>query len=196
MKAVWALLFAVALVGISVPAVQAQTQVDPLIQIEDPPTFSPCGGAGEPLCFTGGTLTEAYGVPQDFVYCPSGVGSDCGTAPPFSDLFSMVLDITGAPLGVMWECQTDIWTDCTVGYDSADNIWIFSLFDTPANTPGTCNSNDGIAGPCPGFLVPGQEAFVTQTPLITDSPEPVSLILFGTGLAVFFSARKLRLARS
>jgi hypothetical protein len=168
------------LFGSSAIVAYAQTPVDPLIQING--SFDPaCGGGGEPVCFAGGTLDEVYGSPVDFVY--DGVG----------DLYSMTLVFTSVPQPVFFECETNIWTNCSS--EAVGSTEVFDLYDTPADTGGPpCFASGGST--CPGYMIPDEEGDVTQTPLISDAPEPGSIFLFGTGLILFFVGTRRRLHTS
>jgi len=170
------------ILGSSAVAAFAQTAVDPIVytKVGGDPT---CGGAGNPMCFAGGTLSVDYlttSFPLEFVYDGGG------------DLYSMTLEFTDVPSGTMFECETNIWTDCS--YSASGTTWDFFMNDDvpPAGLPAPCNVNDGVGGECPGFLANNTEATSTLTPLITETPEPGSIILFGTGLISFLVAAKRR----
>jgi hypothetical protein len=175
----------VVLIGITAGAAKA-TATDPLLKIagRGDPT---CSEVPTDLCLSTttmtGTLTEVFGVPQNFIWQPPN-----GTDP----LNQFTLDITGAPAGVTWQCQTDIWIFCSVGFDSTDNIWSFNFFDSSFGVGGPCASNGAAGGTCPGFLPADEEAAVTETPLVSETPEPGTIILFATGLILFFVGSKRR----
>jgi hypothetical protein len=170
------------ILGSSAVAAFAQTSVDPIVFTKDGPDI-PCGAGGEPTCFAGGTLSVDYlttAFPLEFVY--DGM----------ENLYGMTLEFTDVPSGTMFECETNIWTDCSLS--STGTTWDFSMFDDvpPAGLPASCNVNDGVGGQCPGFLAPNTEATSTVTPLTSETPEPGSIILFGTGLITLFGAAKRR----
>jgi len=187
MKVVWVLGFLIFLGGLALPT-KAQTPVDDPYARMNSQGDPFCGELDQPICFGGGTLDVTYADTEvDFVYCPGSADSNvtpCNSSP---DLFSMNLDITGSPLGVAWQCQSDIWKDCSVSYDSIDNIWMFAF-----SGAGACIGPDGSATTCPGFMTPDEEAAYTKTPLVSEVPEPTPVILFGTGLILFFLAPRCR----
>jgi len=162
--------------GSSAIAAYGQTPVDPLVKLE---------GVGEPtcaddptyICYTDTTnpLMETYGEPNNFIWAGAG------------DLNSLTLEIIDAPAGVIWECQTNIWTDCADQEVSGN--WFFYFTDDTDTFPAPCNAG---AGSCSGFLTPDELVDYTQTPLLVDTPEPGTIILFGTGLILFFVGSKRR----
>jgi PEP-CTERM motif len=170
------------LFGISAIAAEAQTPVDPTVLVikKDP---AGCNGLGQPLCYSGtpSPLVEAFSsLPLSFEYDGSG------------NLNSLLLELTGVPNGTPLYCQTDIWQFCsfTVSSDPGhpgDFDVTFDLFDVTPGVPGPC-ANDGvhaIAPTCPGFLAPGDGFGVSLLPYIGVTPEPGSMLLFGTGLLMF-----------
>jgi hypothetical protein len=164
------------ILGSSAVAAYSQTPIDPkvIIQGSDPA----CGGAGQPICYNGtpSPLVESFSSPMGFVY----------TGTP--NLTSFFLEFTGVPLGTAFSCQTDIWVECAISFPSLSEVE-FAL----TGGPGPCNFNDGIGGTCPGFLSTDQGASITFEPLISETPEPGSILLFGTGLISIFMAAKRRL---
>jgi PEP-CTERM motif-containing protein len=171
--------------GSSAIAAYAQTSVDPLVKVEgvgDPA----CGGSGQPVCFDGsGPLVETYGSPVSFVY-------DCGegcTTPLYSMTLEFI-DVPPPPPTLFFECETNIWTDCSQGSSGPTTVE-FSFFDTPPDSGGPpCSAGGGTT--CPGYMTPNEEATVTITPLVSDTPEPSTIILFGTGLILLFVGSKRR----
>ena len=175
------------ILGSSAVATFAQTPVDPVVYTKHggDPT---CGGAPPPFSLTTNTLTLNYGTatfPFDFQNCTG------------SNLYQMDLVFTNVPSGTNFECFTDIWTDCTQSSVISGSFLTvtFDMFDQPITMPSSpqpCFSNDGVGANCPGFLTPNELADTTVTPTINDTPEPNSIILFGSGLLLVFVGAKLR----
>jgi len=166
-------------------AVATFGQTDPVIYTKDPDC------TGTPLALTSNTLSVDYAT-QAFPFC---FQNDTG-----SNVYQLDLVFSEVPAATNFECFTDIWTDCS--QSSVTNIVdgtltvTFDMFDQPIampSAPQPCFSNDGTGGDCPGFLGISAEAQTTQTPIINETPEPNSIILFGSGLVLFFAGAKLRL---
>jgi hypothetical protein len=171
------------ILGISAVAAYAQTPVDPVIRTNSGPPGDPaCGGSGQPICLTSSTLTEDYATAM----FPISFVNDTG-----SDLFNLTLVFTDVPGGTMFQCFTNIWTDCS--QSSSGTTTTFTMVDDPAKSSGPCDNNGSAGGTCPGFLGVMYEATTTSTPLTSETPEPDSIILFGTGLVALFVAGKRRL---
>jgi PEP-CTERM motif len=175
------------LVGSVAIAAHAQTPVDPVIRtnssaaIGPPGGDPPCGGAGEPFCLDSDSLSVNYATatfPLDFV---NNTGSN---------LYELILTFTNVPANTMFQCFTDIWTDCSQSSDGTTTT--FTMSDDPADSSGPCVNNGSAGGTCPGYLPPGYEAMTTKTPLTSETPEPESVILFGTGLIALFLGMKRR----
>lgn len=194
------------LVGSTIAA-HAQTAEDPKTIINTPTMPGgdpPCGGPGEPICITVNNsshpLVEPYSptYAADFEYCPPA-SSNCTVSGVTSPLLTkFYLEFTEVPLGTEFGCQTNIWVDCGVGVVAVDPdgklTFEFTLSGGyGAVPPMNCNFNDGVGGTCPGFLAPGAAVDITNMPLISEIPEPGSIILFGTGLLSFFMTAKRRL---
>lgn len=196
--------------GSSAIAANAQTPVDPKTIISEPMKSGgdpPCGGVGQPICITVNNsshpLVEPYSptFAADFEYCPPD-SSNCTVSPtPKTPLLTQFfLEFTNVPAGTQFGCQTNVWVDCgistvpgTLNPVTNTETWEFDLAGGyMASPPTNCNFNDGIGGKCPGFLAPGAALIITNIPLISETPEPDSIILFGTGLIAFFVAAKRR----
>ena len=167
--------------GCSAVTTHAQTGTDPETIVDKQTDPSGCTPSPTLMCYNGvGPLTESYSDPIPFEYTGTG------------NLYSMDLILTGAPSGP-WECVTDIWTDCGVTFLGGGEVEFELGNDVPAaKLPATCNSNDGIGGTCPGFLSTDESATVTVMPTVAFTPEPGSMILFGTGLISILGATKRR----
>lgn len=166
------------LVGSVAIAANAQTPVDPIIKTNSAlaiggggPGDPPCGGAGQPFCLDSDTITVDFATatfPLDFV---NNTGSN---------LDELILVFNDVPANTMFQCFTDIWESCTYGSDGSTTT--FTMSDDPSGSSGTCINNNPPGGNCPGYLPPGYEAMTTKMPLTSETPEPESIILFGTGL--------------
>jgi hypothetical protein len=137
------------------------------------------------LCYTGdGTfgapLVENFTSPIQFVYE--------GTA---TQIFSLWIDLTNVPALTEFQCQTNIWTNCSIVSDAYGPTTVgFHLSGggplMPGDVGGTCN-------PCDGFLTKDEGVGFTLQPLISETPEPGAMLLFGTGLLAILSVAKRRL---
>jgi len=171
-------------------AANAQTPVDPVIRTNST-GFAP----GDPACgstvsgvyyLCGNTLTEDYltaTFPIDFVN---------NNATNLTYLYLVFTDVPDGPPGPpapFFQCFTNIWTDCSY---SGGPTTTFYMYDDPTVAP-LCQNNGNPGGDCPGFLAPGYEAQTTQTPLVSDIPEPDSIILFSTGLIALYVGTKRRI---
>lgn len=160
------------ILGSSAITAYAQTPLDPRVIVNDPAGCTIPPG----ISYNGpGPLVESYSSPECFTY----------TGAP--NLTTLILQFTGVPVATPFACQTDIWVDCTIS-DLGGGITQFDL----SGGPGACNFNDGIGGNCPGFLTTGQSATVTFEPVINETPELGSIVLFGTGLIAIFMGAKRR----
>jgi hypothetical protein len=111
-------------------------------------------------------------------------------------LTDFFLDFTGVPVGTAFQCETNIWVNCTIANIGGD-VTQFEMFGGYTGTLdpiGTinCNSNDGHGGTCPGYLASGDGFSITGVPLISETPEPASFLLFGTGLVSILATVKRR----
>lgn len=165
------------ILGISSTAAYAQTPVDPRVLINDPVGCTIPPGISFPGPSTA-TLVESFLSPECFTYQPPGV------SPP--NLDQLFFEFTDVPPLTEFICQTDIWVFCGT-VSSPPGTIEFHLHGA-----GPCQSNDGLFGTCPGFMAPGASATVTLQPIISEIPEPGSIILFGTGLISIFMAAKRR----
>jgi hypothetical protein len=166
-------------------AIGASAQVDPkvIINLTDP-VCTP-----DLICYDGSTfanpLVESFTNPMPFVYT--------GTNP----LTQLFIDLIDVPPLTSFQCQTNIWTDCSitpVAYGSGTVG--FNLF---GNGTGTFDGGGGLCGasffsvnPCPDQLTNGQGGTFDLQPLISETPEPTSVVLFGTGILAIFATRKRR----
>jgi hypothetical protein len=168
------------ILGSSAAAAFAQTPVDPIARINlavDPA----CGGVSEPECYNGvGPLQFTYSPTLDaeFVYDPAN---------PSSLLTTLVLQYLGVPTGTNFVCQSDIWETCSQS-DLGGGITQFTL----TGGPGPCQQNGGVSATCPGDVASMDGVTVTNTPVISETPEPAPIFLFGTGLLLIFVGTRRR----
>ena|SRR3984893_3154848 len=154
-------------------AVKAQTPIDPKVIINK--TDPMCGDAGF-VCYTGdptatpawdGTktdpLVESFLSPMSFVYSPGDTSAK---------LFNLYFAFTDVPPGTEFTCESNIWSVCAV-----------------VSSPTAGNVEWHLSG---GSLSFDEGASVTLEPLISQTPEPTSALLFVTGLIAIFVAAKRR----
>jgi hypothetical protein len=159
----------------------AQTPIDPKVIINfgsDPD----CGPDTPFTCYTGvGPLTVPFATTLSlaFVYDPP----PAGTRP---NLIELLLDFTGVPFGTPFQCESNIWTDCTIT-QLPHRVVQFDMFGS-----GHCKQDGGVGGECIGFLAPDQSFTVDASPLLSETPEPNSFMLFGTGLVSILVVAKRR----
>jgi hypothetical protein len=190
MKLTRIFLFAL-LVAASGIAAFAQTPVDPTIQTQkiDPA----CGFPTTIICYDGS-------APLSIVFTPTlSVQFEYTPVIPSSLLTDFKLDLTSVPTLTSFGCQTDIWVNCSIT-DLGSGTWQFEMsggYTGVIDPIGTikCNYNDGAGGFCPGYLANGDGASINAIPLVSETPEPASVILFGTGLLSIFKASKRRIRR-
>lgn len=170
MKFLARLFCALVIVGTCAFMAHAQTSTDPTVGVHyDPPT--PC------TTFSGDSLSEPFGFTGCIEYT--------GASP--NPLTTFFFDLTSVPADTSFGCQTNIWSNCNIT-DEGSGVWQFEFSGT-----GTCNYNDGTGGNgCLG-LATDQAANVTETPDINETPEPASLLLFGTGFFAIAIVAKRRL---
>lgn len=126
--------------------------------------------------YEGGPLTESF-TATGF----SMVLQDDET----QNLDSLTLNLTGVPVGDLFECFTNIWVECTSGTTAIDSendtetvtFQFDDLFDGgTAGSSGPCQNNGSAGGTCPGFLVKGDEFSLA---LVTPEPSTAGLLLCG-----------------
>jgi hypothetical protein len=163
--------FFLVILGSSAAATYAQT--DPIIYNNEPAGPS-CSSPDGLIVVTASsdvtvTVNESFSDPISIIYCPTT---------PSGNLASIIEDFNGVPAGVtLFGCQSNIWQDCELSgpSDGTEEVYLYG-------TAGECQ-NDDQEDTCTG-LAPGAVDDVTI------SPEPNSMILFGTGLILLFVASK------
>jgi hypothetical protein len=175
----------VAILGASAIAAHAQTPVvDPLTAIKNG-SSPPCTGnaPGDIQCLTPDpddstmSLTLPYADPLTFDFAYDDTAHDI---PAGSELTEFILEYTGVPSLTSFECESNIWADCAQSNDGSGDYFFTFTGSGPCILDSTVYS-------CPGFLLdsdpsdpPG--ATGTNTPLVSDTPEPGTMVLFGSGL--------------
>ena len=167
----------------------AQTPTDPTIitQKIDPA----CGFPTTIICYDGS-------APLSIVFSPTlSVQFEYTPVNPASLLTDFKLNLTSVPALTSFGCQTDIWVNCAIT-DLGGGVTQFEMsggYTGVIDPIGTikCNYNDGAGGFCPGYLANGDGASINAVPLVSETPEPASVILFGTGLLSIFRASKRRI---
>lgn len=152
-------------------AVKAQTAIDPKVIINKlDPTCATPGFAcytGDPAAAYDGTstdpLVESFLSPMPFAYEP---------ADHSAMLFNLYFAFTDVPPGTEFTCESNIWSVCAV-----------------VSSPTVGNVEWHLSG---GHLSFDEGASVTLEPLISQTPEPTSALLFVTGLIAIFVAAKRR----
>ncbi len=205
---IWKLLLAVSLVAtwglMSAAGAKADgLPPDPHFQVNQCPPTNPACDANtitiDPMDATEGEITEGYSavtIAEPWANNAEGAG----------DLLSLVLTITGAPEGLLYQCTSNVFPDCsileppsdcdpvamtctlTVVFDDAD------LADPTVDTPDPsdpnpagaptgladaifCNENGHGLSDCPGYIAAGQ---VISVAIVT--PEPSTILLLAAGL--------------
>jgi hypothetical protein len=159
--------------GLFGSAAYSQSPVDPKVIINSPPGDPTCLASPNSICYTGdGSLSEPlvedYQHLKSFIYEP---------ADPTAHLNSLYLGFTSGtvPPLTLLTCGSDIWANCSGAFPTPAGFDAMFLFSGP------------------GFMTFDTGATVTLQPLISDLPEPTSVLLFGTGLIAIFSGAKRRL---
>ena len=113
-----------------------------------------------------------------------------GTGP----LNSLVVDLNETPALTPLQCFSDIWVECTLTPVSANGDGTFNIaasyFDPTAGVGGACQNNTPAGGTCPGFLASGAGFSAALVP--DPTPEPSTILLFGTGLLALFGLGRKR----
>jgi len=202
---IWKLLLAVSLVAtwglMSAAGAKADgLPPDPHFQVNLCPVGSTnpaCDATTITVVGDEGEVTEAYSsttIAEGFV----------NNAPGAPDLLSLVLTITGAPDGLLYQCTSNVFPDCSIQepptdcdpvamtctltvvfqdesdvdtVDTADGAITGSPFTPPDGF--YCNDSGvgGVLTDCPGFIAPGQ---VVSVAIVT--PEPSTILLLAAGL--------------
>jgi hypothetical protein len=200
----WKLLLAVSLVAtwglMSAAGAKADgLPPDPHFQVNQCPPTNPACDANtitvpedDP---TEGEITEAYSsvtISEPWANNQEGAGT----------LLSLVLTITGAPVGLGYNCESNVFPDCeivepptdctattcTLTVDFFDSSDADTVDSTDPPFPGSpfaegdgfyCNfsGQGGVLTDCPGFIAPGG---VVSVAIIT--PEPSTILLLVAGL--------------
>lgn len=177
------------ILGLFATGVYSQTQIDPKVIINDPLPAPACGSGSEPTCYDGTPpLMVVFKSPLTLSFMYDGT----------SNLDELFLEFTNVPSGTFFQCQSDIWANCGFVSTSDSMAVEFKYFGDLSN-PGvatSCNMNNGVTSTCPNFLAPDATFSLTVEPVLSDTPEPTSILLFGTGLcSIFFAARRRLIIR-
>ncbi len=156
-----------------------------------------------------GTVTEEYtttDVAADFEYFTGGTDTE--------DLLSLTVTILDAPEGLLYQCVSNVFPDCAIEEPPSDCNGVtctLTIFYNTAEVPSAdgddeldptdpiagspygdailCNNNGHGDSDCPGFIAPGQ-----VVSLLTEVPEPSSLLLLVAGLVPVFGLGRKRWA--
>jgi hypothetical protein len=201
---IWKLFLAVSLVAawglMSAAGAKADgLPPDPHFVVNQCPPTNPACDANtiviDPDDATVGEITEAYSsvtITEPWANNAEGAG----------DLLSLVLTITGAPDGLLYQCFSSVFPDCSIQEPPTDcdpvamtcTLTVVFQDDSDLDTVDTADGpipgsplpgGDGIYcnhdGPgfndCPGFIAPGE---VVSVAIIT--PEPSTILLLAAGL--------------
>jgi hypothetical protein len=199
---IWKVLLAISLVAtwglMSAAGAKADgLPPDPHFQVNQCPPTNPACDANtitiDPDDATVGEITETYSsvtISEPWANNAEGAG----------DLLSLVLTILDAPVGLGYQCTSNVFPDCQIVepptdcnattctltvdfFDNSDNDTVDAL-DGPipgSPLPGGdgiyCNEDGPGFNDCPGFIGPGQ---VVSVAIIT--PEPSTILLLAAGL--------------
>jgi hypothetical protein len=205
---IWKLLLAVSLVAtwglMSAAGAKADgLPPDPHFVVNQCPPGSTSPGCDantiviDPSDASEGEITEAYSsvtITEPWANNAEGAG----------DLLSLVLTITGAPEGLLYQCTSNVFPDCSIQeppsicdpvamtctltvvfQDVSDNDTTDTADGPIPGSPlpggdGIFCNNSGVGGvltDCPGFIGPGQ---VVSVAIVT--PEPSTILLLAAGL--------------
>jgi hypothetical protein len=186
------LLLVVAMAAMSMPMLSAVAKADgladPRIIVDGPGDPAVYDGAG-PLDLT----FSATGFDLGFIYQPDGSSPSDPSGP---NLNSLVIDLSEVPVGDVFQCNSDIWVECSLGVIGVDQdgtlVYAISFDDLfpGTNTPGEggpCQNNTPAGGTCPGFLAPEQ---TFDAALITPEPSTVLLLVGGLIPLVAFGRKR------
>jgi len=103
------------------------------------------------------------------------------------------LTLTDIPNGTSLSGQSNVFANIIFTFEGSNGTTFNELIAFTGTGP--CNFNDSIGGTCLG-LTPTTDpahdsADVFETPTVEETPEPASLLLFGTGfIAIFLVAKR------
>jgi hypothetical protein len=161
------------ILGSSGMAAYAQTSVDPKVVVNNLVTDPTCLSDPSAICYTGdGSLSEP--LVEDYQNLKSFIYEPADTTAHLNSLYLAFTSGTVPPLTLL-TCGSDIWANCSGVFPTPTGFDAMFLFSAP------------------GFLTFDQGATVSLEPFISETPEPTSVLLFGTGLIAIFSAAKRRL---
>jgi hypothetical protein len=107
-------------------------------------------------------------------------------------LTTLDLEFTGVPTGTGFSCQSDIYANCATTPILTGSLTTYTILFVLTGGGPPCTAGGGST--CPGFLAPGDGFSVTELPLVSATPEPASIGLFGSGLVLFGGVLRRRWA--
>lgn len=198
------LVYAACLVAaLAISATMAQAQTDPIIATNrNDPSCTATPGITDLTTDSTSIDYATWDGTFNFVNCTG------------SDMYSLDLTFTDVPSGTTFTCFTDIWANCSENATVTSPTTITETFTMndlnpepggspyDPTSPVLCYASETPGSMCTGFLEgddngpgdtpEGDGATTTATPFTFETPEPSSMILFGSGLILLFVGTKRR----